>query len=155
MKVRAANSADVPLILAFIVKKAEFDSAIGAYSGIIKTSEAKIRQTLLNSYPFAYVLFAEDITGVCGFALYGFRYSSFVGQPSIWLDDLYVDENMRNRGAGALLMDNLKQIALKHNCTHLAWTADARNIRGLKFYRRMGAEIIDRQGDRCFLQLIV
>ncbi len=155
MKVRAANSDDVALILAFISKKAEFDRAIGAYQGTIQTSEAKIRQTMFNSYPFAYVLFAEDVTGICGFALYGFRYSSFVGQPSIWLDDLYVDENSRSQGAGTLVMDNLKQIALKNKCTHLAWTADARNIRGLKFYRRIGAEITNCQGDRCFLQWIV
>jgi GNAT superfamily N-acetyltransferase len=155
MKVRAANSADISSILAFIAKKAEFDRAIGAYSGTIQTSEAKIQQTMFNPQPFARVLFAEDTNGICGFALYGFRYSSFVGQPSIWLDDLYVDEKMRSRGAGALLMDNLKQIALQHNCTHLAWTADARNIRGLKFYRRIGAEIIEQKGDRCFLQWIL
>ena len=154
MKVRTAKEAEIPLILAFIRKKAEFDRAIGAYQGKIQTSEAKIRQTIFNRYPFAYVLFAEDTTGVCGFALYGFRYSSFAGQPSIWLDDLYVDENRRGKGAGALLMDNLKQIALNNKCTHLAWTADARNVLGLKFYQRIGAEIIDQKGDRCFLNWI-
>lgn len=62
---------------------------------------------------------------------------------------MYVDENMRSKGAGTLLMDNLKQIASDNNCTHLAWTADARNVRGLKFYQRIGAEIIEQQGDRC------
>ena len=152
MKVRAANSADIPLILAFINKKADFDRDIGAYSGTIQTSEDKIRNTIFSNNPFAYILFAEHSTGVCGFALYGFRYSSFVGQPSIWLDDLYIDENMRSQGIGALLMDNLKQIALKNQCTHLAWTADARNIRGLKFYRRIGAKIIEQKENRCFLK---
>lgn len=154
MKVRTAKEADIPSILAFIRQKAEFDRAIGAYQGKIQTSEAKIRQTIFSSYPFAYVLFAEDITGVCGFALYGFRYSSFAGQSSIWLDDLYVNENMRSKGAGTLLMDNLKQIASDNNCTHLAWTADARNVRGLKFYQRIGAEIIEQQGDRCVFNWI-
>ncbi len=44
---------------------------------------------------------------VYGFALYGFRYSSFAGQSSIWLDDLYIDREMRSQGAGALLMKRL------------------------------------------------
>lgn len=58
MKVRTAKEADIPSILAFIRQKAEFDRAIGAYQGKIQTSEAKIRQTIFSSYPFAYVLFA-------------------------------------------------------------------------------------------------
>ena len=99
-------------------------------------------------------MFAENELGVIGFALYGFRYSSFAGQPSIWLDDLYVEKDMRSKGAGDLLMNELKQIAYKNNCTHLAWTADARNIRGLKFYHRLGAKIIEQKGDRCFFQWI-
>ena len=152
IRVRTANLDDISLIYAFIQKKAEFDRSVGAYSGVIQTSEAKIRQTIFSNNPFAYVLLAECSLGVIGFALYGFRYSSFAGQPSIWLDDLYVEQNMRSQGAGSLLMDKLQQIAHKNNCTHLAWTADARNTRAIKFYRRLGAEIIEQKGDRCFLK---
>lgn len=151
-RIRTANPDDVSLIYSFIKKKSEFDRSVGAYSGTIQVTEAKIQQTLFCSNPFAYVLFAESSQGAIGLALYGFRYSSFAGQPSIWLDDLYVDEPMRSKGAGALLMDRLQHIAQENNCTHLAWTADARNTRGLKFYRRLGAEIIDQKGDRCFFK---
>ena len=59
---------------------------------------------------------------------------------------------MRSKGAGNLLMTELQQIARENNCTHLAWTADARNTRGIEFYHRLGAKIIDRKGDRCFFQ---
>ena len=149
ISVRFANPDDVSLIYKFIQKKADFDRFIGAYSGTIQTSEAKIRQTVFSHNPFAYVLLAADERDVIGFALYGFRYSSFAGQPSIWLDDLYIEQNMRSKGAGALLMNKLQQIADENNCTHLAWTADARNIRGLKFYRRLGAEVSEQKGDRC------
>ena len=152
VKVRTANLDDTTLIYTFIQKKSEFDRSVGAYSGTIQVTEAKIRQTIFGPNPFAHVLFAESSQGVMGFALYGFRYSSFAGQPSIWLDDLYVDENMRSKGAGALLMNQLQHIAQENNCTHLAWTADARNTRGIKFYRRLGAEIIDQKGDRCFFK---
>ena len=150
--VRLATSSDVSLIYRFIQKKAEFDRGVGAYSGTIQTSEDKIRQTMFNHNPFAYVLLAQGDRGVIGFALYGFRYSSFVGQPSIWLDDLYVERDMRSKGAGSLLMNKLQEIARENNCTHLAWTADVRNTRGLKFYRRLGATIIEQKGDRCFFQ---
>jgi GNAT superfamily N-acetyltransferase len=152
MKVRSATLDDVALVFSFIQKKAEFDRDIGAFSGILQTSEDKIHKTLFGEIPFSYVLFAE-ISGLeIGFALYGFRYSSFVGQPSIWLDDLYVNEDWRSQGIGAVLMDSLAQIAQENDCTHLAWNADARNTRGLGFYHRLGAEIIEQHGNRYFLR---
>ena len=150
--VRLATPSDVSLIYRFIQKKAEFDRSVGAYTGTIQTSEEKIRQTIFHNNPFAYVLLAQGARGVIGFALYGFRYSSFAGQPSIWLDDLYIERDMRSQGAGSLLMNKLQEIARENNCTHLAWTADARNTRGLKFYRRLGATIIEQRQHRCFLQ---
>jgi GNAT superfamily N-acetyltransferase len=154
MRVRTAIPNDVSLIFSFIQKKSEFDRYVGAFSGVLRVSEEKISQTLFGKVPFAYVLFAESSEREVGFALYGFRYSSFAGQPSIWLDDLYVDENMRSQGAGAALMIYLAQIAQESNCTHLAWTADARNTRGLSFYRRLGAEITEQRGNRCFFNWI-
>ncbi len=154
MQIRPATLDDVLLIFSFIQKKSEFDRNIGAFSGVLRVSEEKIRQTLFRTNPFAYVLFAQSLKCEIGFALYGFRYSSFVGQPSIWLDDLYVDQDARNQGAGTALMARLAQIAKENNCTHLAWNADARNTRGLSFYHRLGAEITEQQGNRCFLRWV-
>ncbi|PMB49053.1 GNAT family N-acetyltransferase [Fischerella thermalis CCMEE 5201] len=154
MKVRSATPDDVSLIFSFIQKKSEFDRDIGAFSGVLQVSEDKIRKTLFGIIPFSYVLFAEFSAHEVGFALYGFRYSSFAGQPSIWLDDLYVDNEMRSQGAGAALMAQLAQIATKNDCTHLAWNADARNTRGLRFYNRLGAEITEQHGNRCFLRWV-
>ena len=147
--VRFANVNDVPLIYSFIQKKSEFDREIGAFSGKLKTSEEKIRKTLF-SKKFAYVLFASTIEREIGFALYCFRYSSFAGQPNIWLDDLYVNENMRSQGAGTILMTRLVKIAQENDCTHIAWTADKRNTRGLNFYHQLGAKIIKQEDNRCF-----
>lgn len=151
MKVRTATPDDVSQIFSFIQKKAEFDRNIGAFSGILQVSEDKIHKTLFGTIPFAYVLFAEISQREIGFALYGFRYSSFAGQPSIWLDDLYVDDNMRSQGAGAALMYRLAEIAKQNDCTHIAWNADARNTPGLSFYQRLGAKITEQKGNRCFL----
>lgn len=154
MNIRTATIEDVPLIYSFIQKKSEFDRSVGAFSGVLQVSEDKLYKTLFGSIPFSYVLFAEQASREVGFALYGFRYSSFAGQPSLWLDDLYVDNDMRSQGAGAVLMMQLAQIAKDYNCTHLAWNADARNDRGLKFYDRLGAEITEQHGHRCFLKWI-
>ena len=150
MEIRVATVEDITLILSFIQKKSAFDRNIGAFSGALQVSEAKLRQTLFGTIPFAYVLFAEMSGQAVGFALYGFRYSSFAGQPSLWLDDLYVNEDNRSQGAGTVLMQRLAAIASTHNCTHLAWTADARNVRGVSFYHRLGAKIATQDGNRCF-----
>jgi GNAT superfamily N-acetyltransferase len=149
--IRFAAPTEVTLIYDFIHDKAEFDRNIGAYSGKVQTTPDKIKQTIFSDRPFAYVLLAEESRDRIGFALYGFRYSSFVGQPSVWLDDLFVKPDMRSKGAGTLLMNKLQQIAQQNNCSHLSWTADVRNIRGLSFYQSLGAEITEQKGDRCFL----
>jgi GNAT superfamily N-acetyltransferase len=154
MKVRSATKDDVALIFSFIQKKAEFDRNIGAFSGVLQATEDKILKILFGNVPFSYVLFAEEAGLEIGFALYGFRCSSFMGQPSIWLDDLYVDEDRRSQGAGAALMERLAQIARENNCTHLAWNADTRNTRGLSFYYRLGAEMTEQHGNRCFLRWV-
>lgn len=154
MKVRSATPNDVSLIFSFIQKKAEFDRNIGAFSGVLQTTEEKTRKTLFGEIPFSYVLFAEDSGLEIGFALYGFRCSSFMGQPSIWLDDLYVNEDRRSQGAGAALMDRLAQIAKEKDCTHLGWNADARNTHGLSFYQRLGAYITEQHGNRCFFRWV-
>lgn len=153
LKVRPAAIADVETILAFIEKKAEFDRNMGAFSGKLTTSAEKIRQTIFNSSPFAQVLFAE-IEQPIGFALYYYRYSSFKGLPSIWLDDLYIDESSRGKQAGTVLMNYLAQKAKNNFCTHLAWTANKRNTRTISFYHRLGAEIVEQKGNVCFFQWI-
>ena len=149
--IRSATPEDCALIFSFVQKKSEFDRSLGAFLGTVQTSPAKIHQTLFSDPAFAYVLLAAVEPQPIGFALYYFRYSSFVGQPSLWLDDLYVDESMRSRGAGSALMQRLAQIAQAHHCSHLAWTAHARNLRGLKFYERLGASVTKQEGQTCFL----
>jgi GNAT superfamily N-acetyltransferase len=151
INIRAATLTDVSLIFSFLKKKADFDRTIGSFSGELRVSEAKIRKTIFGAMPFSHVVFATLASREIGFALYGFRYSSFMGQPSIWLDDLYVDEELRGNGAGAALMSHLAQIAKANECSHLAWNADTRNPRGLKFYDRLGAKITEQNGTRCIL----
>jgi ribosomal protein S18 acetylase RimI-like enzyme len=87
-----------------------------------------------------------------GLACFHFRYSSFVGRPSIWLHDLFVEPTCRSQGVGTAIMSELALFATNvHNATHIGWTAHARNVRALSFYQRLGATV-EQQGNRCFLQ---
>lgn len=150
---RHATQADIPLILSFLEKKAEFDRSMGAFEGVLQATEEKLCQSLFGSVPFAKVLFGELLGNAIGFALYYFRFSSFAARPSLWLDDLYVDSEARSQGVGSILMKTLVQIAEETHCTHLTWTASANNTRGVNFYQRIGAEIIDRKVNTLFFKL--
>src|SRR4030095_11873746 len=100
MRVREATADDAPEVLAFVRAKAQFDRELGAFSGELGTTEELIRRHLFGPRPFAFALLAGDPGRAVGFALYYFRYSSFRGRPSIWLDDLYVHPHARRQGAG-------------------------------------------------------
>jgi GNAT superfamily N-acetyltransferase len=142
--IRAAVRTDASLLFSYIGKKSEFDRATGVFTGVVKTTREKIEETMFGEPRFAHALIAEDGGGPRGFALYYFRYSSFSGQPSLWLDDLYVDADARGGGIGAALLARLVEIARDHGCTHLGWTAAIANPRGIAFYEREGAAIVSR-----------
>src|SRR5262245_47529493 len=153
MKVREATSGDAAEVLAFVRAKAQFDRDLGAFAGDLGTSEELILRHLFGPRPFAFVLLAGEPGRAVGFALYYFRYSSFRGRPSLWLDDLFVYPPARRQGAGALLMGRLAEVAAKADCTHIAWVASASNAIGMGFYRRLGATVVYQDGDSVTLQI--
>ena len=153
MRVHEATAGDAAEILAFVRAKAEFDRELGAFAGDLGTTEELIRRHLFGPRPFAFARLAGGPGPAVGFALYYFRYSSFRGRPSIWLDDLYVHPTARRRGAGRLLMGRLAEVAAAADCTHIAWVASASNTIGMGFYRRLGATVIHQAGDAVTLQI--
>ncbi len=90
MNVRKAIKQDSSKLLELIGHKAEFDRSMKGFDGEISTTKEKIERTLFGEYPFAQALLLEADGKVLGFALFHYRYSSFRGEPSIWLDDLLV-----------------------------------------------------------------
>jgi GNAT superfamily N-acetyltransferase len=153
MEVHEATIDDAADVLAFVQAKAEFDRELGAFAGELGTNEELIRRHLFGPKPVAFVLLAGAPGQVVGFALYYYRYSSFRGRPSIWLDDLYVHAPARRRGAGELLMRRLAERAVAADCTHIAWVASASNTVGMNFYRRIGATVVHHAGDSVTLQI--
>src|SRR5437660_1626597 len=153
MEVREATTADAAGVLAFVRAKAQFDRELGAFAGDLGTSEELIRRHLFGPRPFAFALLAGRPGSAVGFALYYFRYSSFRGRPSIWLDDLYVHPTARRQGAGRMLMERLANVAAAADCTRIAWVASASNAVGMGFYRRLGATVVNQAGDAVTLQI--
>ena len=137
IKIRFANINDIPLILAFIQQKAEFDR----YPASVEATAEKLKQTLFCEPPLANVLFAEVESTTVGFATFFQTYSTFLARPGIWLDDLYVKPHIRGKGVGAALMNRLFAIAKERDCGRIEWTVAPDNIQGIRFYKKQGAQI--------------
>ncbi|NOI82037.1 GNAT family N-acetyltransferase [Vibrio tubiashii] len=152
MKVRKALRGDAGKLLELIALKAEFDRSMKGFDGQISTTIEKIQRTLFGEHPFAYALLLEVDEQVLGFALFHYRYSSFSGEPSIWLDDLLIVGSARSKGYGAALMHSLKVEGEKALASHISWTASPYNTKAHKFYTRLGAEIERMEGKRPFFR---
>jgi len=137
--IRAAAIADLDQILAFLQQKAAFD---GDQDALIATAET-LMQTLFGEVPCAEVAFAEVNGQAIGFVLFAQMYSSFLAQPTIWIDDLFVQAPWRRQGVGTALVQHVAQIAKRRNCGRIEWTVATVNDSGMEFYRQQGAQIRD------------
>ena len=104
---------------------------------------ADIERDLFGPNPVIRVLIAEDETGPLGFALFFRSYSTFLGRPGIYLEDLYVNEEHRGRGIGKALLSAVAQVALSENAGRLEWSVLDWNDPAIGFYKKLGAEMMD------------
>ncbi len=135
LHIRSATEADVPLILQFIRDLAIYEKL---EHKVIATEEA-IRRTLFGNPRFAEVVFAEVDGEEAGFALFFHNYSTFLGQPGIYLEDLFVKEEMRGRGIGKALLAYLARLAKERGCGRLEWAVLDWNTPSINFYKSLGA----------------
>lgn len=140
--VRKTTPEDVPTVLEFIRKKAEFDRQIGCFDGEIAATEELIHKALFGDPVFAYSLLAIREHKVVGFAFFHFHFSSFKARPRLWLDDLFVDTSERRSGSGIALMGALGKLATEHECTDLAWITAKSSPSSVPFYEKLGAQQI-------------
>ena len=137
--IREATEADVPLILRFICDLAEYERLADR----VVATEERLRRTLFGNPRFAEVLIAEEDGQPAGFALFFHNYSTFLGQPGIYLEDLFVRESMRGRGIGRALLARLARIARDRGCGRLEWAVLDWNAPSIAFYRHIGAVSLD------------
>ena len=137
--IRSATAADVPLVLAFIRDLAAYEKLL---SDVVATEES-LRRTLFGGQPAAQVVIAEVAGQPAGFALYFFNYSTFLAQPGLYLEDLFVKPEFRGHGVGKALLLRLARIANARGCGRMEWAVLDWNEPAKGFYRRLGAVPLD------------
>ena len=137
--VRAASEKEVPLILAFIKELAEYERL----SHEVVATEESLREHLFGERPVAEVMIAEEGTDPAGFALFFHSFSTFLGRPGIYLEDLYVRPEFRGGGIGKQLLARLAHLAVKRGCGRLEWWVLDWNEPSIGFYKQLGAVAMD------------
>lgn len=143
ISVRFAQETDTPLILEFIRKLAEYEKLL---DDVVATEEG-LRKSLFGARPYGECLLAfdglESESQAVGFALFFHNYSTFLGQPGLYLEDLFVDQSARGRGIGKRLLQELARIAIERDCERLEWWVLDWNTPSIDFYKSLGAEPMD------------
>jgi GNAT superfamily N-acetyltransferase len=137
--IRTATAADAAQILAFIRALAVYERAPDA---VLATEEGLLRDGF-GPNPFYQCLIAEHDARPAGFALYFYNYSTWMGQPGIYLEDLFVLPELRGLGIGKALLRQVAAFAIEKGCQRLQWEVLDWNTPAIDFYRAMGAEFLD------------
>lgn len=132
---RTATETDVPAILELIEALAEYERLRDA----CVATEDRLRATLFGAAPKAEVILAQSDGAVAGFALFCTNYSTFLAQPGIWLEDLFVRPEFRGFGIGKQLLARLAQLALERDCGRVEWAVLDWNAPSIGFYESLGA----------------
>jgi GNAT superfamily N-acetyltransferase len=140
--IRPARADEVPLILQFVRELAEYEHLLHE----VVATEDKLRKDLFGPRPYAEVVFACLDGEPLGFALFFHNYSTFLGQPGIYLEDLFVRPTVRGKGLGQALLRWLAAEALRRNCGRLEWSVLNWNEPSIQFYKKLGAKPMDEWG---------
>ena len=135
IRIQPASEADVPLILKFIGALAEYEKL----SHLVVATEENIREHVFGKNAVAEVLLAFCNDAPVGFALYFRNFSTFLGKPGMYLEDLFVEPAHRGKGIGKSLLARLAGIAVERGCGRLEWAVLDWNTPSIEFYRGLGA----------------
>ena len=138
-RVREASEEDVPLILSFIRELAEYEKL----SREVVATEEGLRESLFGERRYAEVLIAEHDGSPAGFALFFHNFSTFLGKPGIYLEDLYVNPVFRGAGIGKKLLVHLASLAKRRGCGRLEWWVLDWNEPAIGFYESLDATAMD------------
>ena len=139
LRIREAVKQDTALILALITELAEYENLAHE----VTATERALEEALFGTRPFAEVVIAEYEGESVAFALYFHNFSTFLGRPGIYLEDLYVRPASRGKGIGRALLVYLAELAKKRNCGRLEWMVLDSNQPALKFYNTLEAMPLD------------
>ena len=138
-RLRPATPADVPVILGLVRDLAEYERAPQA----VVATEEDFRRHGFGPTPRFSVLLAEEDGRVAGFALWFFTFSTWLGKPGLYLEDLFVRPELRGRGIGKAMMIELARIAVREGCGRFEWAVLDWNQPSIDFYRSLGARLME------------
>ena len=136
VRIRPGELGDVPVIAELIRALARFEKL----EHEVVMTEEKLTDSLFGERPYAETLIAEDDGEPVGFALFFHNYSTFLAQPGIYLEDLFVKPEHRGGGVGRALLERLAQLAVDRGCGRLEWAVLDWNVDAIRFYERLGAK---------------
>jgi GNAT superfamily N-acetyltransferase len=139
IQIRLAVSEDVKLIFGFICALAEYEKL----SHAVTASEELIQEHLFGPHPVAEAIIASLDGKPVGFALFFRTFSTFVGRPGIWLEDLFVLPEARGKRVGQAMLRHVASIAVQRNCGRLEWSALEWNEPAIRLYEKLGATRMD------------
>ena len=138
ISIRFAEKSDCRLILEFVKELAEYERLSHEVSATVEDFEKE----LFGERPAAEVLLAEENGEAVGFALFFTNFSTFLGRPGIYLEDLFVRPQFRNRGYGKALLSHFGKLALERNCGRVEWAVLDWNQPAIDFYQSLGARLM-------------
>jgi GNAT superfamily N-acetyltransferase len=133
--IRPAQPEDVPSIASFIRSLAEYERL--AHEMVAR--EEDLRDGLFGPRRYAEVVFVEEDGEIVGFALFFHSFSTFLGKPGLYLEDLFVLPQHRGKGHGEALLRHLAGLALERGCGRFEWSVLDWNVDAIRFYERIGA----------------
>lgn len=137
LTVGPAQPNDVPAIGQLIQALADYEKLAHEVTGQVEN----LTQHLFGDRPYAEALLARVDDQPVGFALFFHNYSTFLMQPGLYLEDLFVLPDYRGQGIGKVLLQAVGQVAVERGCGRLEWNVLDWNSPAIAFYERMGAEI--------------
>jgi len=135
LNIRPATRADAPVIASLVRELADYEKLLDEAKA---TAEDFLRE-IESPNPVIHVLIAEWDGSPCGFALYFFNFSTFVGRPGLYLEDLFVRPAQRKHGIGRALLRALARIATQRGCGRMEWAVLDWNEPALRFYKSLDA----------------
>ena len=139
IRVRPATPADAEVIHRLVTALAVYEREPDA---VVNTS-AILRAQLTDPRPPFECVIAEEHDLALGFALFFPTYSTWLGKPGLWIEDLFVLEPHRRRGVGRMLFGHVARLAVERGCGRLEWNVLDWNTPALEFYRQLGAGPLD------------
>ena len=136
--IRAAEPRDLEAIVRLISQLAEFEQL----THLLKVTPETLRPHLFGARPVAEALVVETDNRVVAFALFFTNFSTFLAQPGLYLEDLFVEPTERGRGIGEALLTRLAQLAAERGCGRFEWSVLDWNVDAIRFYERMGATVM-------------